>query len=501
MLNKLKKSFSYKTLQVIVLFLYSLFLIPILLQNWDLEVYGSWIAIYAFFNLIRVIEQGHGKYIGNLFNHEVHEHKEDARFAIGSALRINLLIGIIQLSTIYLLYVFGVFNLFFTESINEKEVATVLGILFLYRMFFGSFRGILVKMLNPFGMIYISFQFAVIEKILEFIILVVAAVAGISLIELSVFWAIVMSIYSVIIVLKLKSILPEYYPFWKYGSIAMGLHNFKKSLLFAFSNFLTRLWNDGVVLVIAAIVGTTFLPLFSATRTLVNYGHKISDLFLSPIVPEMINQYSKNKKDNILDIFKSYWFITSIILICSYAVSLIFIEDFFTIWTKGKLNFDLLLFSALVIVVLIQNYGKVLLLFFTGINKTRIVLYSSLLQVIIFFVVFFSFKELEITAVLLGLLLSSVIVDAIWLPFNAFKVFKLSIRKKLDFYINLIAICCLGVLFYSNYIGLPIWVLCILFIPVLYLIYYQYFLISEKTRKIIYQSFMKLATFTLNKSK
>ena len=95
MIKSLFKSFGYKTVQTVVLTLYSFLLIPILLNYWELKVYGAWIALFTIFNLIQVIEFGHATYIGNQFNAIVKENTEKAKIVLGSALRANFLTGFI----------------------------------------------------------------------------------------------------------------------------------------------------------------------------------------------------------------------------------------------------------------------------------------------------------------------------------------------------------------------------------------------------------------------
>ncbi|MFT4697409.1 MAG: O-antigen/teichoic acid export membrane protein [Flavobacteriaceae bacterium] len=498
MSKKLYKSFGYKGLQIIVLILYSLLLIPILLNYWDLEVYGAWIALYAFFNLIQVIELGHSVYIGNEFNRIVHTQKEKAKVLLGSAIRANILVGVLQLSIVFILFKLGLLRYLLDKNIDDREIAIVISILLLYRMCIGSFRGIIVKTLNPFGLIYKAFQFSLVEKILEFFILVVAAFSGISLIKLAILWFSAKFVYSFVILIKLKYLQPEFFPWWKYGSFKFGFNNFKKSLPFAASNFLDRLSNDGIVLVVSAIVGTSFLPLFSATRTLVNFGLKISDFFLSPMVPEMINYYSMNKKEKILDILRSFWFVSGAILITGFAISLFFIEDLFHIWTNQKLQFNLGLYSALVIIFLVQNFGKSLVVFYTSINKTYVVLITSILRMSLFFIIAFSLKQYQLDGVLISLLISELIVVTFWLPFNAFKFFTFSFYKKIYFFLYLISLLPLGIILYLNYLGKPLWLLICLFVPIVFLIYFQYKLISENTRRTISEKLKKLAIFVSN---
>lgn len=491
MSKKLIKSFGYKAVHIVVLIFYSIILVPVLLTYWDLEVYGTWIALYAFFNLICVIEFGHGVYVGNEFNKTVHDNEQGAKFLLGSALRANIFGCLLQILVVLILYYSKLLRYFLDKSISDFEVLIVLVILLSYRLFIGSFRGIVVKVLNPFGMIYKSFQFALMEKILEFFILVIGAVSGITLIEIAILWFSAKSVFSLIILSRLKSLAPQFYPWWKKGDLKTGISNYGKSLSYSASNFLDRLGNDGIVLVVAAMVGSTFLPLFTATRTIVNFGLKFSDFLIKPLGPEMINFYSKNKLERILDLFKMYWLATMGILTVGFAVSIFFIEDLFEFWTKGKLEFDYVLYTALVIILLLKLYGKILVQFFTGINKLWVVLFTSVIRISLFFIIALALRSYGLKAVLAGLFCSELITVTLWLPFHSFKTFALKSSEKIGFFIYLVSICALGMLFYFYEDSLLVFILAIVIIALAG--YSQYQMISDNARMSIFAKFKNIS--------
>ncbi|MCT8341118.1 hypothetical protein MG296_13715 [Flavobacteriaceae bacterium TK19130] len=495
MAKKLYKSFGYKAIQIVVLTLYSILLIPILLNFWDLEVYGAWIAIYAFFNLIQVLELGHSMYVGNEFNFIVHNDSKAAKRVLGSALRGNILIGGLQLVVVAFLYVTGLFDYILDAEVSSFEAATVLGVLFLYRMTMGSFRGLVVKALNPFGLIYKAFQFNLIEKILEFGVLCSAAFLDLSLLQLAIVWFVVKFAYSSIVLFQIRNLLPEFYPWWRYGSFKHGFQNVRKSFAFVGSNFLDRLGNDGIVLVVSALMGSTFLPLFSATRTIVNFGLKLSDFFLAPLAPEMINLYAKKRKKQLMEIFKGYWLMTGGILMLGFTLSLFFIEPLFTLWTNDTLQFSMLLYCALIIIFLVQNHGKVLYSFFMGINRTRLVLMTSLLRILLFFGVVLSFQEYGLNAVLGALFVAELIIAGAWLPIATYKEFEVSNRQKIFLYNNLISVLLLALLY-----GLFLMDSNLIFLIAIYLIIIilqgiQFYQISADSRRKLAKNFQKLVTF------
>ena len=500
MTKKLVKSYIYKALHIVVLMGYSILLVPILLGFWDLQVYGTWIALYAIYNLIQVLELGHSTYVGNSINHIVHKDPHQAKVILGSALRANFLVGISQILIVGAIYFTGLLAFLLDKDIDIKEVAIVLSILLFYRMSLGSIRGIIVKVLNPFGMIYKAFQFKLTEKILEFFILVVAAFLDLSLIELAFLWLFVKWGYSSIILWQLKKLMPDFFPWWKYGSFKIGYKNLKTGTHYIASNFLDRLGNDGIVLVVSVIVGTAYLPLFSATRTLVNFGLKLSDFLLKPMIPEMINLFAKDRLQTILDIFKSYWFISGIILLGGFASSLLFVEPVFTFWTKGKLEFDLVLYGALVLVFVIQNYGKVMLVFFTGINKTKVVLFASVLRISLFFIISFTLSSWGMNGVLIALLVAELVIVSFWFPPKTITTFALRGKERLMIYLNLISVFVLAILFYLHWLDQPVIIQAIPALVLVVLLWLQYVQISEQMRKRVNKQLSRFLPIKRSKS-
>ena len=495
MSKKLVKSFGYKALQITVLIAYSFFLVPVLLTFWDLKVYGTWIALYVIFNLVNVVEFGHSTYVGNEFNRLVHDQRDKAFKVLASAVKANYFVVLLELLVVYLFYFFGLLDYFLDEDIDTLEVTYVLLILFLYRLLIGSFRGVVVKALNPFGLIYKAFQFNLTEKIIEFLILSIAAILGFSLLELAWLWLAVKLVYSGIIIYEIRRLLKEAYPSWSQGSLKEGLLNFKRSLYYSGSNFLDRLVNDGIVLLISAFVGTTAVPLFAATRVLVNFGLKLSEFFLMPLTPEIINFYAKKEFGKILDVIRSFWFVTGSILIVGFLSSLFFIEPLFDIWTNKKLDFDYTLYGFLITIFLVQNSGKISLAFFTAINKTKLVFATSVMRVLLFFGFAYLFKNYELYGILAGLLLSELLIVGIWFPMNAFKIFDLGLSEKFGYYSNYLSALSAGVFIYGVIDNMN-WLLILLSaLPLILTLFHQYKAISIQTRSLILGKFKNAAGF------
>lgn len=489
MTDKLNKSISYKAVQTVGFTLYSLLLIPLLIKFWGTETFGSWIAIYALYNLVQVVEFGHNTYVGNAFNVLVHIDTGGARNLLASAFKINLLSGVIQMSVIFIIYKIGAFGYFIESDIEQKDILTILIILFLYRLIIGSYRGMLVKILNPFGYIYKSYQFSIFERFIEFVVLVLAAVKGYSLVNMALIWLITKSLYSIGILWYLKRLLPDYFPWWQGGSLAEGWSNYKRSMAFIGSSLLDRMASDGVILLISVLIGSTFLPLFVAIRTLVNFGTKLSEIFLGPITPELINLYAKGLKDRLVQVMGYYWVITGGLLVIGFMLSVWVIEPVFEIWTNGRLEFKPLVYYGLIVVMITQNMGSILNSFLRGINRTNTVFYTSLLRTSMILIGIYFFYTMSIKGLILALGIAEFFKSVFWLPYWCSKDLPVSFKNFGMLYLNPLLVGLTILYFFLEFENVSVWVLFAIIVLIAALLYWQFQKMSPAALRLLKRKF------------
>lgn len=462
--------------------LYSLMLIPLLIRYWDTATYGSWIAIYALYNLVQVVEFGHNTYIGNAFNAFVNTDKNKAREILGSAFKVNILAGLLQMALLFVIYSLGAFGLFIKSDLPERDILIILFLLFLYRILIGSYRGLLIKILNPFGYIYKSYQFSLVERFIEFIVLTSAAFSGISLINLALLWFVTKSLYSIGILVYIKRLLPAYFPWWRHGSFALGFKNFLQSTAYMISTFMNRVVSDGVLLIMSPLMGTEFLPVFVATRSIVNFSVKVGDIILSPLGPEMINHYANKFYDKLMRIFSYYWSITGSILVIGFAVSIFLIEPIFEIWTGDRLKFRPILFFGLVVAAVLRNYGAVLYTFLMGINKSKIVLVTTFLRSATLVLGIYLLYPFGVKGLVISFIASEFITSIIYLPVCYVQTMNYQVNNSISFWINPAVAFALGLFFYLDQTeASALWLIVVCLFIVL-LLYLQYKSIAKTAR-------------------
>src|SRR5438034_5989467 len=72
--------------------------VPICLKYWGKETYGSWLALYATFMLVRSLDTGFVSYVGNKLNNLYHEDQNALHEHLASSITGIAVIGALQLS-------------------------------------------------------------------------------------------------------------------------------------------------------------------------------------------------------------------------------------------------------------------------------------------------------------------------------------------------------------------------------------------------------------------
>ena len=345
-------------------------LVPIILSNWGEAKYGVWLTLYSFFNLMLAVDLGHGQYISNEINQSYHVSLEKTRVLLGSALRVTFISALIQLLVLFGLYSVGFLDNFVEyEGLDAKGLFLCLALLFIYRLFFGGFKGILVKINNPVGYIDRAFYIGLFEQIIEVIVLTYAAFTDMAIIDLVLLFIVSKACYVIITFILLKMWYPEFFPWWQYGSIRTGLRNYRNSLTLSFNGFLQRFSNDGLNILVSGILSSKVVPLFATTKTMSNFAFQLSGFILQPLQPELSRFYAKGELEKVKTSIQLNWLFAGLVICVPFLIISAGIEDFYVLWTAAKLEFQPLLYALLVVAILFFNYGNSYVTYLASINK------------------------------------------------------------------------------------------------------------------------------------
>lgn len=355
----------------VISFFQSIILVPFFLKYWGNEKYSIWLTLYAFVNLMRTLDTGHQNYIGNEFNKFYHQDKEKAHHLLGSSFKVAYLLGFLELLIYLIILVAGLQGR--VVGVNESSFNVSWGIISFLVMWLlvGSAGGILVKIILPIGKYSRSLYLNIIIKVLETVSILICVYWGSSINILCFIVAGCWLVYTLYLFYDIKRMMPEFFPWWKGGSMKEGFSNLGKSFILTVNGFIEQFSLNGILVFIASIVGVLKVPAFTTLRTIGNTFTQATTIVLNPLIPDLIRFHVKKEHGKIGAIIVANWFISCLIVNLPLLLLVPFIKLLFEWWTKGQVEFDLILYFTITLSISLVNYGKTFVVYLTGINNLR----------------------------------------------------------------------------------------------------------------------------------
>jgi O-antigen/teichoic acid export membrane protein len=394
----------------------SILLVPILLKYWGAEKYAIWIAIWAFIMLMRTIDIGHLNLIGNEFSNLYFQDKIKARDVLGSAVKVALLMGLVEIILFGLSIISNVADelVGIQQMNNIKELEYSILIALLPWALAGGAISIVLRAIPALGLYSQTIYAGISLKILEILILIYCALYNKSFLFLCTLVCISNVSYVFFLFLFLKKLMPFFIPFWKYGTWKQGLINFKRSLALTVNGFFEQYSNNLIILFISNTSGLAMVPAFTTMRTIANTSLQATNIVLEPLGADIIRLNAKNEKSKIADIFRTNWFILGNGICLSFIFLMPFIETLYVFWTNNEFKFDANVYFLLILSVSVINYGKSFFILIRGLNKLLLINIITIVRISIVLLIsialFFS-NHLSILA--LSLLVSEIVASII----------------------------------------------------------------------------------------
>lgn len=394
---------------------YSLLLVPLFLVYWGDEKYGYFLALYAFIQLMRTLDTGHQIYIGNEFNKHYHKDPNKAYEVLSGSMGVALFLGFLECMAFVVFWYSGLMDRLIDFNHHEHPELFV-GILAMMVMWWavGSAGGILARIILAKGYYSESVLFAILIKFVETIMLVLGIFARLTVSTTFILIAVSTIIYSIVVFRWTAQVMPEYYPWWKGFRLKTGFQNFSKSTILTINGFLDQMNTNGILFLISKFITASIIPVFTTVRTLTNTMTMLTNLFVQPLVPEMIRFESEGKKENIWKIIEVNWLVSGSLISVAYLILIPVADSLFTIWTKGHIEFNKPLFYLLSLSVLAINFGRSLTSYLIGINDLKRMSVLSITRfVLIFGVSFTLIHSLGLTAIGIGILAAELICSVL----------------------------------------------------------------------------------------
>jgi len=368
------KNTTVGVLSFLVTLCQTIVLVPILLKYWGNTSYGLWLTVIAGFSLLQTLDLGHQNYVGNQLNVQYHTDINQFRRTLGSSLLIAYFLGFVEIGICLLLITSGTISLLLgvsSQMIAEHQLS--LGLLLLMTMWlvFGSVGGIIVRIMIPAGMLYESQWLGMAVRLTQFFSIVIVAIGGGGILAACLWYAVIQSVMSILVLRYIKLKLPDYYPWWHAAQWQEGLRGLQKSLVLTFNSIGQQLSNNGLVILISALFTSAVIPSFTTLRTVTNTAGAVTTIFITSLLPDMIRFHATRETEKLTDTFNANWFISGICVNFGIILVIPVIESIYRFWTKGYLVFNPTLFFLLAVAISLANFGAGLNLYLQGINDLR----------------------------------------------------------------------------------------------------------------------------------
>lgn len=371
---------GFSTLLSIIIQLIS---VPICLKYWGAENYGSWLALFAAFMLVRSLDTGYVAYVGNKLNYLYHQDQQALREHLASAITGIAVIGALQL-TIGAAAIFSdKFVMMLGVSSNpvlEHRSSFALLVLISTWALSGSYLGIVHRLLIPAGMMYQAAWWSMGMQVSQFAGIILASILHFDMFEASLLFAFIQFSIYLASAIYVRQKLPAYYPWWRGATPRTGMKDLAHSMLITVSNIIQQVTSNGTLLLVSALSGPAAVPVFTTVRTLANLWANVTGVLTSPLLPDVVRYYATGEGKKIVSVSEAYWVLVGTIVNFGVLLSYPLINPMYGYWTSHMVVLDKPLLCLFLASVVLSNAGGLISAYLNGINSLRILLSASVLR-------------------------------------------------------------------------------------------------------------------------
>jgi O-antigen/teichoic acid export membrane protein len=368
-------------LSTVLTLAFQLVAVPICLHYWGEQRYGSWLALFSAFMLLRSLDGGYSAYVGNKVNYLYHQSVPDLRRHLSSACAGIALIASLQLllaaSTLFVAPLAAALGM---SSEHAGSFSAKMGLLVLVASWVttGSYLGIIHRLQVPAGMMYQAAWWSMGFQVSQFAAMMVAAVMKLDMLGTSVLFALTQMTIYVASALYVRSKLPSFFPSRQAFRWQTGLRDLGQSSLLTASNLIQQTATNGVVLMVAALSGPAGVPVYTTVRTLMNLWTSVTTVLSSPLLPDVVRIHAKGEAHKLVPINQAFWVLVGTAVNWGTLLAFPILPFIYGRWTTHAIPLDRPLLSFMLGSVVVANAGALMALHLSGINSLGIVLAGSL---------------------------------------------------------------------------------------------------------------------------
>ena len=377
--------------QIAVTMAAQIVLVPVYLTYWDVQTYGVWLAAQGIMSALSMLDMGYQTYMAYEFLRIGPRDLPLMAKSLWSSLIFGISIALLQLVIVcaiafssLLPFLIGEADTASAALLEGATVALIVqGLIWLALM---TIPGLIVRVLAAFGYFprfaWWSFSYAVISAAAPLI----AVVMGGDLKAASFALGAVAVAYGIAFYFELWKLLSREKIRILKPSFSLGFSNFKKSLPLLGKSLLENARQQGVRLIMAPLTGAVGLAAFSTMRTGANVVLQGLNTIINPLLPDLMRFLHDRDQERSEAAFATIWIVVVVALAPGVVILQGLFEPFFVFWTKGKIEFDPVLFALLSMGVLIYAVVQPALAVVLGNNMTQKQLLIAALAAVVLFV-------------------------------------------------------------------------------------------------------------------
>lgn len=350
----------------------SLLLVPLLLTVWTPEEYGGWVLVSAAYGLLTTMDTGLQNYVGNSLT--MAGDRSRIRDLLGSGIRAACLSAAgLAVVSVALWYTNRVPGMGGTDIGRAPALMQSLAIQVVYWILFGSIGGVVVRLYPALGLLSRSLWFSLFQRIAMTASLVLAAWLGAKIVGATLAWVAAGGVVALAILVDIRRRFPEYWPWWRGGSIGEALRLIGGSCGMIGVSLLDALTLATLVAMTDRWASAAGVALFAALRTMANAIMQGSSVILTPIYPDLSRNAAARDGQRCSALMAGAWLIATAPIAFVVTASLPIVETVFAQWTRKALAFSPDLFVPLIAGVLVRQWASPLatLLFCTNIIRAQ----------------------------------------------------------------------------------------------------------------------------------
>lgn len=490
-------------LKIIATFFIQIVLVPVYLSYWSVSVYGIWIAIQALSSVLAILDISHQNYLGFEFLKFGDKEADKISRYLSSAVLIGLMSGFLQLILLAILIYFYDISFFLSNDIKNVSIISEAGnslfVLSIVWLLTGNIGGMLCRALYPFGYYARASWWGVLSTIIISIAPLISIINHKGLFITCLAQAFGTLLYNFLLYVDFFRFFKKIGITFIKPSLRLGWQNFVKSLVLSFNDLLNISRQQGVRLILSPLAGVNALVAFTTMRTGANIALQGLGTLTGPLMPELMRFLNEKNQEKCEVAFATVWTVLIVFLVPGIILIQMIMPSLFVIWTRGKIEYNPLLFALLSMTVLIYALAQPAIAIIKGNNNVKSqVRISFITALIVVGGMFLLVPKMGI----LGAAITLVIGELVDTQLYKIAAKKWLINNGLEWPIKTSRIAALSVLFSSITLG------CLIYIPnfkwvtlivafILYLViifeYYKSFpqLVKEQINSII-SKFLKI---------